>query len=127
MLFPTGDGSERVWVSSSEGTILEFNSTDGISYVGDTDVVASLVRLADGWLFKDSGDRTEEFDNSGKLVSVTTKDGMSHQYSYIGTSLIITDDYGRALSVEYELDGLPAGVTLPDGSSIDYDLSLIHI
>jgi len=119
--FPLGESTaDTVWVVSADQSSIAFTSADGVNYVSDSDVITLLERLAGGWRIVDKNDHIEEFDESGRVTLVRQRNGLSHEYRYDGSSVAVTDNFGRVLIVNLNEAGNPSSITLPDATSINY-------
>ncbi len=103
----------------------------GTSWVGDADIVGSLVRLgvdaagnAIGWIYTNEHDEVETYDAAGKLTTISNRAGLTQTLSYSdGTAGAnggyVLDAAGVATAVV-----LPAGklirVTDPAGHTLQY-------
>jgi len=111
-----GDGSVRgfnwntasnSWKPANSADILSSNAT-GLQYR----------RLDD--------DSVWQFDTTGKLLTVTQRNGWvrTHTYSTAGTSagllIGVTNHFGRSLSFQYNAAGQLSSVITPDGRVISY-------
>jgi YD repeat-containing protein len=97
-----------------------------------------------GWRYTTSNDTTEEYDLSGKLVSITDRTGLAQTMAYTdgtaagangaiatdtgvalpaGLLLSVTDSFGRQLRLSYRGDSMLVGVTDPAGglTAFGYD------
>lgn len=108
-----------------------FNLT-GTNFIGDADVVGTLVRLgvdasgnATGWTYTNERDEIERYDASGKLVTITNRAGQVQTLTYSdGTTGVnggfVLDATGAATTA-----ALPAGrlirVTDPSSRSLQYE------
>jgi len=118
--FPEAGSEEVVWVTSSDQTVLVFNSVNALDYTSDGDVVAQLDRLSNGWRLIDQHDRIEEFDNNGRITSVKNRNGRHHTYTYSDSSITVTDDVGRSITVTLDSLGNPLSIDLPGAVTLSY-------
>jgi YD repeat-containing protein len=105
-----------------------------ISYIdgawkADADVNLSIVRLADGtnqttgWQIVDrTTDERESYDVTGKLRSITNRDGVVQTLAYDGNGRLVTvtDSFGRQLTFTYFTSNRIATVTDPNGQVYSY-------
>jgi YD repeat-containing protein len=123
-----GGGSVRVfnW-STTSGTWMAANSAD------------TLVANASGLLYKRLDDDSAwQFDGTGKLLTVTQRNGWTTTYSYstantpagiapaAGLLIAVSNHFGRPLGFTYNGAGQLASVTLPDGRLINYSYDGIN-
>jgi len=47
-------------------------------------------------------DVVEQYDTSGKLLKITTRDGLSQTLTYVNETIAITDDFGNSISLVFE-------------------------
>ncbi len=94
----------------SNGKILANNSTDGTFEV-----------LSDGYLYTDAGYNTWKFDSDGKIIRMADKAGNAIRISYSGDKIdVVTDEFGRTLSFDYNSSGLLSKITDSSGRSVSY-------
>jgi RHS repeat-associated protein len=105
----------------------------GGTYTADADEADRIVRLVDGggnttgWKYTTAADETELYDAGGRLLSVTSRSGLSHTINYASASdtspSSVTDSDGRQLTFTYNSPTLIpklSAITLPDGNQITY-------
>lgn len=115
--FVTSGGVSVATVKRSDGNQYYFNLTNG-AWVGDADVVGTLVRLTDavgtvtGWTYTNENDEIEAYNASGKLISITNKAGL--------TQTLTHSDGTAGANGGYVLDaaGVPTATVLPAGRLI---------
>ena len=132
--YSAGDELFALRIVSSDGTSQWFvnltpgrTAPDGSAVYGtqEADVKSTLIRLADsaGWLLQVPNGYRYHFGLNAEIRKVTTRNGLSHTYSYSGFTTTITDDFGRSLDVVTNGArgrGRVESVTLPDGSTLQY-------
>ncbi|MBI2768760.1 MAG: hypothetical protein HYX47_04015 [Burkholderiales bacterium] len=110
------------------------NTGEGDAYVfsqqvvgGQTAWVSSsgpdrLVQSGAGYLFVSSQDDSQwQFDAGGRLLTVTQRNGWVMSYTYNAGRLVqVRNQFGRALSLAYDVAGRLASVTAPDGQTFRY-------
>lgn len=105
-------------VKRADGKQYYFNLS-GTNFIGDADVVGSLVRSgvdasgnATGWTYRNESDELETYDGSGKLISITNKAGLSQMLTY--------SDGTAGANGGYVLDaaGVATAAVLPSGKLI---------
>jgi len=74
------------------------------------------------WYIKDQDDTVEAYDNAGKLVSITYRDGYKQTLTYdsSGNNTVVGDSLGRSLTFHYLANGLIDTVTDPTGGVTQY-------
>ena len=126
-------GNNQVFVFRPNGYVSRF-VLSGSVYVTDADIPDKLVRLGDGggntigWTFTNStNDEVESYDASGKLASITARDGASRTLVYSnantpssiapspGLLISVTDAVGRQLALAYDASGRLTTLTDPAG------------
>lgn len=106
-----GSGTRLFFTEDSDnGTILANNSTDGTFEV-----------LRDGYLYTDASYNTWKFDSDGKIIRMADKAGNAVDISYSGDKIdVVTDEFGRTLSFDYNSSGLLSKITDSSGRSVSY-------
>jgi RHS repeat-associated protein len=121
-------GSEAE-VARPDGQFLTFSFIDG-EWISDPDVRERLEEELDtegnriGWRLSDADDTVEQYDASGRLVSITNRDGFTQTLIYdevSGLLRTVTDPFGRALSFAHDENGLLESFTDPGGNVYRYD------
>jgi RHS repeat-associated protein len=81
-----------------------------------------LVQSLYGYAFMSSEDDSVwHFDTTGKLRTVTQRNGWVMSYTYSAERLAqVRNQFGRTLSFAYDLGGMLANVTAPDGQIFRY-------
>lgn len=114
----TGGGITTATVKRNGGKQYYFNLT-GSLWVGDADVVGTLLRLTDatgavtGWKYTNENDEIENYDATGKLASITSPVGLTHTLTY-------SDGTASSPNGSYILGatGVPTTTILPLGRLI---------
>lgn len=96
---------------------------DPTVYRSDSDVVDTIKILADasgaltGWKYTSADDEVEIYDRTGKLLSITNRNGLKHTLSYDakGRLISVSDTFGRSLKLTYNSANLLASLTDPAG------------
>lgn len=98
------NGIETAAAYRDDGKVLAFNLYNG-AYIPDGDVVDSLVKMGDGtWRYTTAnGEQTEEYDTTGRLIKITDRTGVYQILAYDSCGLLrtVTDNFGRALTLDY--------------------------
>ncbi|MFJ2988640.1 DUF6531 domain-containing protein [Collimonas sp. NPDC087041] len=129
----------NVGVQRDDGKILTFTLIDGV-YRPDADITDSLTLLADtagnatGWQYRVGADQSlENYDVSGKLLSMTSRDGWMQTLSYsdagtpatiapqAGLLLTVTDKFGRQLNFTYDSSSRVSQMIDPTGGTVKYN------
>lgn len=131
-LYFSGPSTGVIAIVSAErpnGAGIAFNLVAS-TYVADGDEVERLEKLpSGGWKLTNREDETELYDDNGRLLSITNRNGLTKSLSYFGpvgpaANLLqtVTDPFGRALNFEYTLGRISAVVD-PEGGRTTYALS----
>lgn len=120
LFFQESGNSTVVTAVNSDRSTTTFNSNNGVTFSSDSDVTTRLEKLENGWRLTDNGDEIQEFDDTGRVVRVENKSGLSHSYQYGISSVSVSDSFGRILTINLGLYGSPSSVTLPDSTLIKY-------
>ncbi|HZS68711.1 MAG TPA: DUF6531 domain-containing protein [Burkholderiales bacterium] len=138
-------GQSIVAVHRPDGRDLQFSApASGNTFVPDADIVDKLERLTDtsgnvtGWRFTaTANDEVEQFDATGRLMSITTRAGLQQTMTYStgttplsiapgeGLLISVTDSFARRLSFTYNSRRLINAMTDPAGGTylFEYDTS----
>ena len=117
-----------VQVVSADGKTLAFDvSTDGL-WPASPIINSDLVLLTDGngnlsgWRYKTGSDDIETYDAAGKLLSITTRAGLTQSLKYNDQDLLetVTDPFGRTLTFAYDGQRV-SSVTDPAGGIYSYN------
>lgn len=114
-------------VSRPDGQSLSFTFSNG-QWVGGSDVVSRLVQTTDtggnpsGWKLVTGDDTVEIYDLNGRLLSITTRAGLSQTLSYDAAGRLsqVTDPAGRTLSFGYDAQNRVATMIDPAGGRYFY-------
>ncbi|MBI3041815.1 MAG: RHS repeat protein [Betaproteobacteria bacterium] len=108
-----------------DGRVFAFKLS-GANYLPDPDVVERLERLPSGWKLTNKDDEVELYDDSGNLLSITNRAGLSLTLTYIASGISVgriekvTDSFGRSLSFEYDSRMRISAMTDPAGGRYLY-------
>ena len=105
-----------------DGKGLMFILTGGVWH-SEADINHKLEQLAGGWkLTFAEGDVIETYDAAGKLIGVTSRNGLSQTLTYDaqGRLSAVTDTFGRTLIFSYDALGRVQGFTDPSGGVFSY-------
>ncbi len=121
-LFPT------VYAYRPDGRALRFVLAGG-QFMPEADVSDRLARLLDslgtpiGWQFAIAeSQETETYDNGGRLLSISTRTGVTQtlQYDSNGRISSVTDSFGHSLGFTYNANGRLATLVDPSGQALTY-------
>ena len=115
----------NVHVYRSNGNINIYKPDGNGYYIPEnTDNLDKLEYLgSNGWrLLIDNNNSIENYSSSGKLLSVTRRDGRTQILAYDadGRLITVTDDIGRALSFTYDSKNRIQTLTDPNGGLFQY-------
>lgn len=111
--------SSRVVAVRPDGKVYEFALTQG-TWLSDSDVTDRLVRLSDssgaltGWRYTSDEDVVENYDASGRLLSLANRAGVSRSLTYDaqGRLTAVTDLAGLQMTFAYSAANRLAGFTV---------------
>lgn len=116
-----------VAIERPDGRTLGFTSTNGLNFTGDADIAGRITQLRNasnqitGWSYYEPvGDRTELYDATGRLLSITDRSGLTHTMVYSNG----TSDAPGGSVIEGTSTALPAGLLIRVDHSHGYSLSL---
>lgn len=108
----------------ADGKILNFYQSNAGIFKPDTDINDKVVQLVDtngvltGWKYTvASSGVVENYDATGKLKSLTNRNGAVQTLTYTATGLLnkVTDPSGRTLTFAYNSANRISQMTTPDG------------
>jgi RHS repeat-associated protein len=119
--------SETISATRTDGRTVYFELTNDV-WINQQASNESLTRIVNadgnttGWQLLSSDDSTEHYNTSGKLQSITNRDGRTQTLTYdTGNRLVaVTDDVGRALHFSYDASNRIDTVTDPAGNLYQY-------
>jgi len=107
----------------ADGKIFILELINGV-WQPDGDVTLALSRLPGntGWSVTTQADEAELYDASGKLISVSNRNGLTQTITYNSYDQVIRveDAFGRALAFSYDQANRLSTVTDPAGGVIQY-------
>ncbi len=124
---PNPSNAPYVGVDRPDGRVLAYELV-GSTYVGDANTVERLERLTNGWKLTNGDDEVELYDNAGKLLSISNRQGLAHTLTYFTDGLNagriqkVSDSFGRTLTFEYDYIHITALLD-PDGGRYVYSYS----
>ena len=100
----------------------------GASFQGDADVPDRLYRDTDGmgnttgWRYIDALDTVENYDATGRLLKLTSRQGLRWvlQYDSQGRVSSVSDTFGRTLTFAYDASSRVTSMTDPANASYGY-------
>ncbi len=112
-------------VSRPNGSLLFFEKSGG-SWISVSDPRVTLEQLVGGWLFIDNDDTQETYDNTGKLLTIVSREDYTQTLTYNlseqnggdgnpETLDKVIGPFGRELIFGYSSKGFLASVLTPDG------------
>ncbi len=126
---------QTVVVNRPDGKVFTFALTNG-AYVGDSDVVGTLVELGvdgsgkpTGWTYLNEKDELETYNASGHLISITNRAGLSQTLTYSDGTTGPNGGYVLSSLGVPTATALPAGllirVTDPSGRTLQYGYDVV--
>ena len=114
------ESSTKTHTFRPDGHELTFTLTNGV-WTADADVSERLSTNGTTWTFTDENDTQEVYDNTGKLLTITTRNGYQQTLAYDANGHLstVTDSFSRQISLSFELDKLKT-VTAADGTIYTY-------
>jgi len=126
-----------IFVSKSDGRILQFDATTGLSALAD--INDRVTKIADsggtviGWdVYDSSDDSVNRFDTAGRLVTITRRGGRTESLSYSNSStptsiapypgllVTVTTNNGQQLNLSYDSGGRLTSLKDPAGNPITF-------
>jgi YD repeat-containing protein len=122
----TAPAVTTAYVVRPDGKTFAFNQA-GALWVGDADVSDQLIATYSGstvtsWLYQSQDGSQENYDGSGKLVSIVQRGGLTQTITYDLSNRIqtVTDPNGRTLSFAYDTSGRVNQVTDPTANIYEF-------
>jgi YD repeat-containing protein len=115
-------GENYVSLAYPNGRTVAFRNTG--RWTSDPDVTDVLEQLPNGWRVS-SGELTELYDTTGRLLSISDRAGLVLQLNYDTTGLLseVRDPFGRTLNFTYDQQRRLTGVRDPSNQSIQFAYS----
>lgn len=120
--FGQNDTTSAVFAERSDGGILFFKLENNL-WVSDDDISDELLQLTDDtWKLVIADDTIERYDTTGKLLSISSRDGRTQTLAYDtnGRLTSVVDDVGHALSFTYDGSSRMQTMTDPAGGIFQY-------
>ncbi len=114
-------------VGRASGQILTFTFSNG-AWISDPDVQEQLTEVVDtsgvrvGWRLIDAGDILEDYDASGRLLAITSREGFTQTLAYDvdGRLETVTGPFGRTLNFSHDASGRLSTLIDPAGNLYQY-------
>jgi YD repeat-containing protein len=102
----TSNGADiQLW--RGDGALRGFSAITGGGYSHSPGYDYSLFAVGTGWERQSAQGDVRQYDQNGRVVQDTDRDGNVVTYNYAGGKLVsLTDDKGRSVSFAYTSDGL---------------------
>lgn len=115
-------GNAMAYVTREDGKILRYVEQSGV-WKGDIANGETLAAITDtagnpaGWKYHNRFDETEQYDATGKLVSITNRQGKSVQLSYGTSNRLeqIQSPAGKLITFAYDSNNRVNQITNPEG------------
>ena len=113
-------------ITRADGRNFKFEQS-GLDWVNVLDASVQLEESGSDWIFIDANDTKETFDSSGRLISISTRNGQTETLEYDLTAAQGGDDnpatldrvtgpFGHTLTFVYDVNGHLDSITTPDGT-----------
>ena len=120
-------GVSELTAERPDGKVYTF-AFDGLVWRSDADVTDRLVTTIDeagvvtGWEYIGRDDTVETYDNTGRLISISDRAGLTQTLVYDEENKLetVTDPFGRTLTFHYDSAGRMSMLLDPEGQSINY-------
>jgi YD repeat-containing protein len=108
-------------VTRDDGQVIGFDGT-GTSITAPASISLRLQQTSSGFVLTDDEDNVEQYDTNGKLLSVTSRSGVTETVGYDASSRdnSVTDAFGHRLSLSYDGTGRLTTVTDEGSHTIQY-------
>ena len=90
-----------------------FFTVDGATVTPTSTELGVLTKTDTGWQFLSTNNEHFTFDSGGKLTRWSNARGAVHQFTYAGSQVTVTDNFGNSLSFEENADRQPRTLTAP--------------
>jgi RHS repeat-associated protein len=117
-----------VYAFRPDGKTLTFLQAQS-EFIPDGDITDRLEKIFDasnvftGWRYRvGSSDEVEIYDTNGRLLTITTRAGVTVTLAYDTSSRLagVTDTFGKSLSFGYDASNRLSALTVPGGLSYSY-------
>lgn len=90
-----------------------FFTVDGATVTPSSTEIGVLNKTDTGWQFLSINNEQFTFDGNGKLTRWANARGSVHQFTYTGSQVTVTDNFGNSISFEESADRQPRTLTAP--------------
>nr|WP_296891450.1 DUF6531 domain-containing protein [Thiobacillus sp.] len=115
--------SGAVEAMRADGKAYTFTATNGIYSAPDTNDTLQPNASTGGWTYTSAqGDVVETYASSGRLITITDRNGLTLTFGYDGYVRLstVTDSFGHQLSLTYDTNSRIATMTDPAGGHYIY-------
>ncbi|MDP3652021.1 MAG: DUF6531 domain-containing protein, partial [Rhodoferax sp.] len=120
----SGPTSARIEYGNGSTQGLSWDAATGAwnASAGTSSLVPTTTPVVGHLLTRSEDDSRWQFDATGKILSVTQRNGWVTRYSYNSTGQLstVTNHFGRSLQFTYNAAGQLSTATTPDGQTIRY-------
>jgi RHS repeat-associated protein len=111
-----------VYLHGEDGQEVRYWLQEDGSFVAESGGQSTLTSVTGGYQLVTEDQVTYRFDSSGKLTSMTDRNGNAVSLAYDGSGRLatITDSSGRTITFTSNADGTLARIDVPDGRSVVY-------
>ena len=110
-----------------EGKVYRYTTSGGL-WSTDADIVGKLTWTTDaggaptGWQYANADDEVENYDATGRLVSIVNKSGLAHTLAYDASKRVstVTDSFGHQPGFAYDGSNRISTLTDPAGDVYTY-------
>jgi len=121
--------AKRVRIWDSDGRALYFievqQTSTEILFGGESGVkdrLKQVISSGEYYLRRKEGNLTYRFDSNGKLLEISDLNGNTLALTYTGGLLTqVSDNFGKSLSIQYNIDNRISSITDPKNQSILYE------
>ncbi len=115
---------DRIGVVLDSGQGYEFTMVAGVG-TPDPDVPGTLIQVGTDYEYLDDRGTTRVFDQNGRFLSMTTREGFSQTMTYAGDDLTsVSDDFGNTIAFTVDVDGRFTSMTTPEGEIYTYTYTM---
>jgi len=114
--------NDTIRVNRPDGKVLKFINYGGSWKANHADITETLTAVGSQWKFKTADDSLEIYNDTGQLLTVTTRDEKITRYTYNANGLLeqVSDPYSRTLFFEYDSSGRLIVLTTPENTQVHY-------
>jgi RHS repeat-associated protein len=111
-----------------DGKVYRYTAPSGGVWSTDIDIVGKLTWTTDvngaptGWAYTNADDDVENYDATGRLISIVNKSGLAHILAYDASKRVstVTDSFGHQLGFTYDGSNRISTLTDPAGGVYTY-------